>query len=227
MTFEKRSIAISSTDSVSALLATPAAPRRSRAVVVLAHGAGNDMSNPFLSAVHEGLCERGFATLKFNFPYKERGGRAPDKTAVLEACYRSVLESMRSDRELRDLPVIIGGKSMGGRMATHLAAQGEAVAGVLLLGYPLHPAGKPEQLRDAHLNRITAPMLFFAGTRDALCSLDLLRPALAACTAPVTLHVIEGGDHSFKVLKRSGRDQAAVEAEIVDASAAWLRAAIG
>ncbi len=195
--------------------------------VILAHGAGVDMRSPLLVALCDGLAQRGFLTVRFNFPYTERRAKVPDRTPVLEACYRAVIDAVRGAADLRPPRLAIGGKSMGGRMATHLAAQGDAVDGLLLLGYPLHPAGQPQKLRAAHLPRIAAPMLFFAGTRDALCSLDLLRPALAACTAPVTLHVIDGGDHSFKVLKRAGRDQAAIEAEIVDASAAWLRAAIG
>jgi predicted alpha/beta-hydrolase family hydrolase len=209
---------------VSGVVALPA-QRSAETVVVLAHGAGNDMSNPLLVSVADALTEHGFPTVRFNFPYKERRGRAPDPAPVLEACYRAVLKHVRGDAELQAKRLVIGGKSMGGRMASHLAAAGEPVDGLLFLGYPLHPAGQPEKLRVAHLGRIAAPMLFITGSRDALCRLDLLRGALAGLPT-ATLHVIDDGDHSFAVRARSGRDQAAVRAEIVDASVAWLQTVI-
>ena len=194
-------------------------------VVVLAHGAGSDMSTPLLVAVADALSERGFPTVRFNFPYTERGGRRPDPAPVLEACYRAVLAQVRADRELSPRRLVFGGKSMGGRMASHLAAAGEAVDGLLFLGYPLHPAGKPDRLRVAHLARISVPMLFLTGTRDALCRLDLLRAAVAPLPH-ATVHVIDDGDHSFAVRRSSGRDAAAVRAELVEASVAWLRQAV-
>jgi predicted alpha/beta-hydrolase family hydrolase len=223
MVLERRQIAMSGGQAVSAVIAHPdqhaAGPVT---VVILAHGAGNDMHSPFLSAVHEGLAARGYVTVKFNFPYTEAGRRAPDRAAVLEECYARVIEAIRTDPRIGARRVVIGGKSLGGRMATHLAARGVAVAGVLLLGYPLHPAGKPDQLRIAHLDNIRVPMLFFVGTRDALCRLDLLRRALERLPAPVTVHIIEGGDHSFKVPKAMRRDAAAVWEEIVAVSAQWV-----
>jgi hypothetical protein len=190
-------------------------------VVILAHGAGNDMTNPRLSAVHEGLAQHGFVTVKFNFPYKERGGRAPDPAPVLERCYRSVVAAICSDPTLRPKALVIGGKSLGGRMASHIAAQGEAVAGLVFLGYPLHPAGQPTKLRVAHLPRITAPMLFFAGTRDALCGLAALRRTLADLPR-ATLHVIEGGDHSFNVPKVLQRSAQSITQELIDVAAQWI-----
>ena len=190
-------------------------------VVVLAHGAGNDMSNPFLSRVHEGLAAHDFVAIKFNFPYMERGGGGPDRAPILEACFRAVLDSVRS--ELQPPALVIGGKSLGGRMASHLAAQGEKVDGLVFLGYPLHPPRKTEQLRTRHLGQITAPMLFFAGTRDSLCDLDLLRNTIAILNAPTTLHVIPDGDHSFQVLKRTGRPHDAVLEEIIVTTVNWLR----
>jgi len=211
--------------SVAGAVTMPAATRADT-TVVLAHGAGTDMTNPLLAAVADGLARHGFPAVRFNFPYTERGARAPDPAPVLEACYRDVLAQVRADPALRPRRLVIGGKSMGGRMASHLAAAGEAVDGLLFLGYPLHPAGKPGQLRAAHLARIGAPMLFLAGTRDALCRLDLLRGALAGLPN-ATLHVVDDGDHSFAVRKRSGRDAAAVLDEIVDACVAWLGATIG
>jgi predicted alpha/beta-hydrolase family hydrolase len=223
MSLERRTIALADGQSVSAEVAYPAAfkPGNTTAVI-LAHGAGNDMQSPFLSAVHQGLAARGYVTVKFNFPYTERGGRAPDRAPVLEACYRRVLDAVRADQSIAAPRVVIGGKSRGGRMASHLAAQGADVAGLLLLGYPLHPAGKPQQLRVAHLDQIQVPALFFAGTRDALCNLDLLRAALGRVRAPVQLHVVEGGDHSFNVPKSMHREPAAVWDEIIAASADWL-----
>lgn len=219
---ERRRIEIPGAEPVSIVIATPDTPQADNPVVLLAHGAGNDMDSPFLSSVHMGLAERGFFTVKFNFPYKERGGRAPDRAPVLEACFRSVLEHVRHDAQLASRRLVIGGKSMGGRMATHLAAQGESIAGVLLLGYPLHPAGKPEQLRDAHLGKVHVPMLFFAGTRDALCRLDLLQQTLKPLRA-VQIHVIDGGDHSFVLPKSMQRSPEAVMEEILESTARWLR----
>lgn len=207
--------------SVSVVIAEPAGIDRGT-TVVLAHGAGRDMHDPFLSSVHECLAAHGYRSVKFNFPYTERGRRAPDPAATLEACYRAVVAAERAAASPRRL--FIGGKSMGGRMASHLAAAGEPVDGLIFLGYPLHPAGKPEQLRDAHLPRISAPMLFFAGSRDPLCRLDLLRPVLARLHSDVTLHVITGGDHSFDLPKALGRGRAEVWSEIVDATDRWLQA---
>jgi len=209
---------------VSAVVAVPDGFTPGRdPVVILAHGAGNDMTNPLLVAVHEGIGRRGYASVRFNFPYKERGGRAPDPAAVIESCYRRVVAQVRAST-LRPARLIIGGKSLGGRIASQIAAQGETVDALVFLGYPLHPAGRPDQLRTAHLPRITVPMLFFAGTRDSLCTLPLLRETLQTLTAPATLHVIEGADHSFAVPKRTGRGGEAVYAEIVDATVAWLGA---
>jgi len=222
---QSRIIPIGPGHEVSAVLALPDRPgAHAQTLVVLAHGAGNDMHSPFLSAIHSGLAARGFAVVKFNFPYKERGGRAPDPAPVLEACYRRVLECLRADAGIGPVRVVIGGKSLGGRIASHLAAAGEPVSGLVFLGYPLHPAGKPQQLRVAHLPEITAPMLFVAGTRDPLARLDLLRSALARLPHPVTLHLIDGADHSFSVLKSLGREPAAVWDEIVETCARWLDA---
>jgi predicted alpha/beta-hydrolase family hydrolase len=191
--------------------------------VILAHGAGNDMTQPLLVAVHQGLAQHGYLSITFNFPYTEQGRRAPDPAPVLEACYRSVMAAVRTDTALRPSQLVIGGKSLGGRIASQLAAQGETSDGVLLLGYPLHPPGKPEKLRVEHLPRITVPMLFFAGTRDSLCTLALLRQTLKQLVVPVTLHVIAEGDHSFVVPKRTGRTQADVYEEIITASSTWIR----
>jgi predicted alpha/beta-hydrolase family hydrolase len=221
--FERRHIAIDGGESVSAVVAWPQTPVSDDApAVILAHGAGNGMQSPFLSAVHEGLARRGYVAVKFNFPYMERARRAPDRPAVLEACYRHVLRAVRNDAGIGARRIVIGGKSLGGRMASHLAAAGEAIAGLILLGYPLHAPHKTDQLRIAHLGSIRAPMLFFCGTRDALCDLQLLREVLGSLSAPVALHVIEGGDHSFNLPKSMRRRPAEVWTEIVDVGARWL-----
>ena len=200
--------------------AVHAAREPSRGVTfVLAHGAGTNMDHAFLVAVAERLAARGVAVVRFNFPYTERGDRAPDRAPVLEACYRAVLAQVRAD--LGGDRLVIGGKSMGGRMASHLAAAGEPLDGLVFLGYPLHPAGRPQQLRDAHLPRIAVPMLFLTGTRDALCPLDTLRPILARLPQ-ATLHVVEDGDHSFAVRKKSGRTAEMVLDELADATVGWL-----
>jgi len=221
--FEQRQIAIAGGGSVSAVVACPKTRVSGDApALILAHGAGNDMQSPFLSAVHEGLARRGYVAVKFNFPYTEKARRAPDSPAVLEACYSHVLRAVRNDARIGARRIVIGGKSLGGRIASHLAATGEPVAGLILLGYPLHPPRKTDQLRIAHLGNIRVPMLFFCGTRDALCDLELLRQTLGSLSAPVALHVIEGGDHSFNLPKSMHRSAAEVWTEIVDASARWL-----
>lgn len=204
--------------SVSGAVSLPPRPRG--VTVVVAHGAGTAMDHAFLVAFADGLAARGVAAVRFNFPYTERGGRVPDRAPVLEACYRAVLAAVRADPALAGR-LVIGGKSMGGRMASHLAAAGEPVDGLLLLGYPLHPAGRPRQLRTGHLSRIQAPMLFLTGTRDALCPLATLRPILAPLPN-ATLHVVDDADHAFAVRKRSGRGPAQVMDELLTATCAWL-----
>ncbi|MCS6924344.1 MAG: dienelactone hydrolase family protein [Candidatus Binatia bacterium] len=224
MTLESRRFDDGKGGYVSAVIAYPDGFVAGRApLVILAHGAGNDMTHPLLSAVHEGLAMHGYPCIKFNFPYTEQGRRAPDPEHALETCYRSIVAAVRAEARLRPSGIVIGGKSLGGRIASQLVAQGTPVDGLLFLGYPLHPPGKPEQVRIAHLTRIQVPMLFFAGTRDPFCTLDLLRQTMQKLTAPTTLHVIADGDHSFAIRKRTGRTQREVYEEIVTASAAWLR----
>ncbi len=183
--------------------------------LVLAPGAGSDLDAPLLVRI---ACELGALVLvaRFNFPYREMGRKVPDPQRTLEATYRAVLDWLREHPELRPGPVFAGGKSMGGRIATHVEAAGRGLAGLVLLGYPLHPPGQTARIRAAHLGSIPCPLLFVQGTRDALCGLDLLRPVLAKLNAPYRLHVIEDGDHSFKVRKRSGRSEGDVFAEICD-----------
>jgi len=187
--------------------------------VVLAHGAGGNRRTPLLVTVAEGLAAAGHRVVLTNFPYTEDKRRVPDPPALLEATVDAV--AAYAEDTLRARRVVLGGKSMGGRMASQLVARGRRAAGLVFLGYPLHPPGRVDSLRDAHLDRIVPPMLFIQGTRDALAQWDLME-AVAARLPRATLHRIEGGDHSFRVLKRAGRTAAEVEADIVSAITSWL-----
>src|SRR5881409_384740 len=172
----RRRIALPGGGAVSAVVALPPGFRRAgrTPAVILAHGAGSDMTNPFLSSVHAGLAREGLVSVKFNFPYTEARRRAPDPRPVLERCYRAVIDAIAADRILAPPWIAIGGKSLGGRIASYVAAAGAPVRGLVFLGYPLHPAGRPEALRADHLPSIAVPMLFVEGTRDTLCDLDRL-----------------------------------------------------
>src|SRR5690242_17340579 len=177
----RRRIALPGGGAVSAVVALPTGFRRGgrTPAVILGHGAGADMTNPFVSSLHAGLAREGFVAVKFNFPYTEARRRAPDPRHVLQRCYRAVVDAVLADRRLAPPWVAIGGKSLGGRIASYVAAGGAPVHGLLFLGYPLHPAGRPDALRADHLPAIPVPMLFVQGTRDTLCDLDRLRPVLA------------------------------------------------
>ena len=203
---------------VSALLELP---RGARALYVLAHGAGAGMRHPFMQTVAAGLAERGVATLRYQFPYIETGGRRPDPPGVLEATVRAAVA--RAADAAPGLPLVAGGKSLGGRMTSSAAAKVPlpGVRGLVFLGFLLHAPGKPGAERAVHLERVRLPMLFLQGTRDALADLSLVR-GVAERLPGTTLHVVQGGDHSFAVLKRSGRTAAEVMAELADTIAAWL-----
>jgi predicted alpha/beta-hydrolase family hydrolase len=185
--------------------------------VVLAPGAGADMNHPFMATVAEGLGAKGHRVVRFNFVYAEAGRKAPDRQPVLEATYRAVLDHLGDADRLA-----IGGKSMGGRIASHLAASGTEADGVLFLGYPLHPPGKPERIRDEHLRDVKVPMLFVEGTRDPFCPLDTLERVREGLKVPTEVVAIADGDHSFKVRKSSGRTTEDAWNEVVDAAAGWL-----
>lgn len=208
---------------VTALVYPPPDPTRALATLILAHGAGAPQSSTFMVAFAEALARRGCHAVTFNFPYTEQGRRMPDRAPTLEACFRDVIAAIRARPDLAAGPLVIGGKSMGGRMASHLAAQGVAdLAGVVALGYPLHPPGRPEQLRAEHLARIRQPFLIVQGARDAFGTPEELRPALASLGATATLNVVEGGDHSFKVPKRGPITQEEVFERVQDEIARWI-----
>ena len=187
---------------------------------VCAHGAGGSMSDRGMLATANAFREHGIGMVRFNFLYKERGSGRPDPMPLLMETTAAVVAHARA--ALSPERVVIGGRSMGGRAASMLAADGYDADGLLLLAYPLHPAGQPEKLRDAHLSRIRMPVLAFSGTRDALCTRDLMERALRTVTAPWDMRWIEGADHSFHVLKSSGTNDAAVIDGIAASSAAWL-----
>jgi predicted alpha/beta-hydrolase family hydrolase len=189
--------------------------------VALGHGAGGTRRTPFLLRLAESLAASGRRALLFNFPYSEARRRIPDPKARLEATVAAVAQLARASGAAR---LVLGGKSMGGRIASQAVAQGLAADGLVFLGYPLHPPGKPETLRDAHLPGIAAPMLFVQGTRDAFARWDLLEATLARLGERATLLKLEQGDHSFKVPKRTGLVAADVERLVFEGVAAWLDA---
>jgi predicted alpha/beta-hydrolase family hydrolase len=198
-------------------------PRGARALLVLGHGAGAGMRHAFMEQVAAALSDRGVATLRYQFPYMEAGVRRIDPRPVLHAAVRSAVAE--GPRRARGLPLLAGGKSMGGRMTSLAAAEGglPGAAGLVFFGFPLHPAGRPGSERAAHLAKVALPMCFLQGTRDRLADLDLLRPVCDALGSRASLHVSEGADHSFHVLKRSGRTDAEVLDEISEAVAAFAR----
>lgn len=198
-------------------------PPKAWLLYVLAHGAGAGMRHPFLEAIAGALAERGVATWRYEFPYMLAGARRIDPPPVLHATVRDAVA--RAREAAPDLPVIAGGKSMGGRMTSQAQAEA-AIPGVralAFLGFPLHPSGKPAVTRAAHLAGVDVPMLFLQGTRDTLAELPLLEPILARLPR-ATLHVVAGADHAFHVLKRSGRTDREVIDELADAVARWGRA---
>lgn len=189
-------------------------------VFVCAHGAGGSMSDRATTAAATTMRAHGMATVRFNFLYKERGSGRPDPMPRLQECVAAVVERVRSETGAQRL--IIGGRSMGGRAASMLAAEGYACDGLLLLAYPLHPEGKPEKLRDAHLPQISVPTLCLNGTRDALCRRDLMEAVLQRVRPTFRMHWLEGADHSWHVLKSSGRTDAAVLEEAGSVAEDWL-----
>ena len=212
-------ITVSDTTRVSGLLQKPP---HARACYVLAHGAGAGMDHPFMENVARGLASRGIATLRYQFPYMERGSKRPDPPPLAQATVRAAVAE--AQRLLPDTALIAGGKSFGGRMTSQAQAKAplEGVHGLAFLGFPLHPAGRPSQDRAEHLFEIQIPMLFLQGTRDNLASLDQLKPACKQLGKRATLKLFADADHSFHVPARTGRKDAQVLDEVLDALAAWL-----
>jgi predicted alpha/beta-hydrolase family hydrolase len=193
---------------------------------VLAHGAGAGMRHRFLESVSASLADRGIATLRYQFPYMEAGGRRPDAPSVLQATVRAA--AAKAAEVAPGLPLIAGGKSLGGRMASAAAAAMPlpGVRGLVFLGFPLHPPGQPGTSRADHLDRVDIPILFIQGTRDEFARLDLITDVCEGLEPNATLHLVDDGDHSFGVLKRSGRTPAEVLTEITSTIEQWSRALI-
>ena len=191
----------------------------SHALLVCAHGAGGSMNDRNTLALTRALRAHGVDVVRFNFLYTEKGSGRPDAMPKLQECFSAVVDRVRE--ELGSRPGFIGGRSMGGRAATMMAADGFECAGVIPFAYPLHPAGQPEKLRVEHLPRITVPVLCFCGTRDPLCTRELMERALKTVTTSWTQHWIDGADHSFHVLKSSGRTDADVLRDVAETTAAW------
>jgi len=212
-------IAPASGGALSALLDAPPSPF---ACYVFAHGAGAGMEHPFMAAMAAGLAGRGIATLRFQFPFMQQGSRRPDPPAVAQAAVRAAVQEMA--RQLPGVPLFAGGKSFGGRMTSQAQAAEPlpGLRGIVFVGFPLHPAGKPSVERAAHLAEVKVPMLFLQGTRDALADLALIRSTVAELGPRATLHVLDAADHAFHVPARSGRSDAQVREELLDAIAAWM-----
>ncbi len=218
-------IPLSENETVSGVLGIPQEfePGRTPALIV-AHGAGNDMHTPLLVHFCAGLARAGYLSLRFNFPYKEKGRKMPDPPDKLVQTWKAAFEFVVSHPEFWTSRIVAAGKSMGGRIASQMAADGLLPAKALVfLGYPLHPPGKKDKLRDAHLYHIAVPMLFFAGTRDSLCDIELLQKVLNRLPAPWELETIAGGDHSFALPKSMKATEEEVHERILQRTLSWLR----
>jgi len=190
-------------------------PHQGKTYVLLAHGAGGNLHTPGLVHYAEALAARGVGAVRFNFPYAEAERKIPDPPTRLEACFRAVAEEVRA----RAAALFLGGRSMGGRIASHLLADGFAAEGLIFLSYPLHPPGQPQRLRAAHLKGISVPMLFLQGSQDAFARMNLLRETVDELPT-ATLHVLDGADHGLRI---KGRPEEEVIAELVDVTLAWMQ----
>jgi predicted alpha/beta-hydrolase family hydrolase len=199
-------------------------PRGAGAVLVLAHGAGGDRRSALLAGLADGLAGFGIGTLRFNFAYSERGRRAPDQQPALRDVFSAAFDV--AVRRARGAPVFVGGKSLGGRIASLLVADGLAAAGLVFVGYPLHAPGKPEKLRDEHLDRIRVPMLFLQGTADPFARWDLLTAVTNRLGRRATVHPIDGGDHSFRVRGRRVPDEE-IGRDLAEPSASFIHRVAG
>ncbi len=240
---EELKIKVNQTDSVTALLYPADKKSRVGTTVILAHGAGAGQLTPFMRLYASGLAERGLDVLTFDFLYMEQRKKVPDRNDKLELCYRAVIDAAAKHKKLKDNRIVIGGKSMGGRIASQVLAylaknpnaedSSEGIAGTWLrptlsglvcLGYPLHPPGRPDKLRDAHLPDIKTPMLFIQGARDAFGTEEEIRDLIKRLKLKATLYAIEGGDHSLKTPKSTGVSQDEVHKQAMDFIANWIRA---
>ena len=218
---QQLAIEVANSGSVSTLLIRPA---EARACFVFAHGAGAGMTHPFMETFATGLGERGVASLRYQFPYMEKGSRRPDPPGIAQAAVRAAVAE--AGLSCPGLPLIAGGKSFGGRMTSQAQASAPlaGVRGLAFLGFPLHPAGKPSSDRAKHLAEVHVPMLFMQGTRDNLAELALMEPVVTSLGPSASLHLVREADHSFHVLARSGRNDREVMKEILDTFSTWIGA---
>lgn len=226
MEAKKQTIPVNERESVTALLYSAARKNSAGMTLILGHGAGANQMSGFMRLFAGGLSARGLDVMTFNFVYAEKGRGAPDPKAKLEDCYRAVIDVARRHKKLKGNRLVVGGKSMGGRIASQVAAvdgDSNGIAALVFLGYPLHPPGNPGKMRDSHLKDIRAPMLFMQGSRDAFGTPEELSTAIKRDHLPATLYVIEGGDHSFKVPKSAGITQEQLYETMMDEIARWLR----
>lgn len=224
---EQLTIKVTDKDAVTALLYPAAKKIRAGLTVLLGHGAGANQLSGFMRMFARGLAERGLDVMTFNFIYMEQGRSVPDQKPKLESCFRAVIEAIAKHRKLKTNRLIVGGKSMGGRIASQVVAAREEeplamdVSGLVFLGYPLHPPGNPAKLRVEHLEHIKRPMLFVQGTRDALGTPDEIQPFVKNLRPAAKIYAIEGGDHSFKAPKKFGVEQPQVYENAMDEIARW------
>jgi predicted alpha/beta-hydrolase family hydrolase len=213
---------------VSAVLGIPRWwPTGSRVSVVLAHGAVGDQDDPLIEYLHRDLTERRYLCLRFNFPFAEAKKRRPDPPQTLRRALRAAVDALSRDPTAAPAHLFLAGKGLGARAAADLSISRVRADGLILIGYPLHPQGKPERLRADQLYRVVAPMLFLQGTRDRNCEIDVLRRTLARVGAPTALHLAEEADHHFKVLKKSGRLEQEIHQEVVGVTDAWIEKILG
>ncbi len=219
---EEQTVKLSKGGETSIVYALPDKMRDPSTCLIIAHGAGGPMHSPFIRYFHTELAKQGFITVKFNFPYMEARRKVPDRTEVLEGSYKATIEQARNSTH-KASRIFVGGKSMGGRIASQVvAANGADIDGLFFLGYPLHPPGRTEQLRDQHLYKIKKPMLFLSGTRDSFARKDLLEKVVDRIGPNAQLHWIEGGDHSFKT-PGTGSQNPDGKQEALETLLAWLQ----
>ena len=219
-------IEVENGEKISAVISVPENHVPGKGVgIIIAHGAQNDMENPLIAAVATGLARGGFLSLRFNFPYREQGRKSPDSQGKLIKAWLSVYAFLEGHKKYAVDKIITAGKSMGGRVVSQMAADRLiSPDGLIFLGYPLHPPGQKEKKKADHLYTIKVPMLFFAGTRDALCDLDTMKDVMEKIKVEKELVVVEGGDHSFKIPKSMGRNEEEVFAGITEKCVEWLTA---
>jgi len=222
---EKLTVQVNDKESITALLYPAAKKNRAGVTVVLGHGAGASQTSGFMRLYANGLAARGLDVMTFNFVYMEQERSVPDQKPKLEACFRAVIETALKHRKLRNNSLVVGGKSMGGRIASQVvAAEDEtAVAGLVFLGYPLHPPGQSTKLRVEHLEHVRKPMLFVQGTRDALGTPEEIQPHIKNLRPAATIFAIEGGDHSFKAPKKFGLTPEQIHGAAMDEIDRWVR----